>query len=625
VTPSFPFSAVLGQERLKLALLLCAIDPAVGGVLVQGPRGVAKTTLARAFAELLPGRFVELPLGATEERVAGSLDLGKALGQGEVHFSPGLLARAHDGVLYVDEVNLLPDALVDLLLDAAATGTNVVERDGVSHVHAARFVLVGTMNPEEGELRPQLSDRFGLSVTADPLLTPAQRTEVVLRRLAFEADPAAFVARHGGEQHALVERCRSARGRAAAMPFSGAGVARAAELCHQARVEGVRADLAMLRAARAHAAWHERSEITAADVDAVAEFALAHRRRTAGSAGSGGDAPRGPAPSGPASRGAGPLAGGAPGDGRANGRADGSSPEPADEQGAGAAPDRAEPPTPPEERGVSRVNCPSPAGLRDSGGYSGAMLAVPVRPLSAGVLPAALLAARPRRRSTLAGQRRRRGSGAIGAGSIDWVATLAQLLPTSDATSVARPGHIELRRRPRRLARPALWVIAVDCSASMLRSGALGRAKGIALELLRQAPRASARVELVAFGGSGVAVAASASRGSGRVDAAITSLGAGGGTPLAHAVRRALELCATRALEAASAGQRVFLLTDGRVNLTAALPRVPANIEVVVVDLELGPVRMGRAPAIASALSALYVHADALGSQTPPQAGKPGT
>ncbi|HTV23488.1 MAG TPA: ATP-binding protein, partial [Polyangiaceae bacterium] len=277
--PVFPFSAVLGQERLKLALLLCAVDPGIGGVLVRGPRGVAKTTLARGFAELLPGRFVELPLGASEERVTGSLDLGKALGQGEVLFAPGLLARAHDGVLYVDEVNLLPDALVDLLLDAAATGHNVVERDGVSHTHPARFVLVGTMNPEEGELRPQLLDRFGLSVSADAALSPAGRSAVVLRRLDFERDPRAFAASFEREQAALIEHCRAARERAPALPFAGPAVAHAAELCHAAGVDGVRADLAMLRAARAHAAWHGRDAIQVADVDAVAELALAHRRR----------------------------------------------------------------------------------------------------------------------------------------------------------------------------------------------------------------------------------------------------------------------------------------------------------------------------------------------------------
>src|SRR5688572_12660673 len=238
----FPWSAVIGQERLKTALLLCAIDPAIGGVLIRGPRGVAKTTLARAFAELLPGRFVELPLGATEERVTGTLDLGKALAHGTVHFSPGLLARAHEGVLYVDEVNLLPDALVDLLLDAAASGRNVVERDGVSHAHAARFVLIGTMNPEEGELRPQLCDRFGLCVAADGTLSPAARSAVVLRRLEFERDPGAFAAGFAREQQALIARSRAARERVGELQFAGPALAHAAELCHAAGVDGVRAD-----------------------------------------------------------------------------------------------------------------------------------------------------------------------------------------------------------------------------------------------------------------------------------------------------------------------------------------------------------------------------------------------
>ncbi|MQU54554.1 AAA family ATPase, partial [Pseudomonas sp. FSL R10-1339] len=164
-TPHFPLSAVVGADSLKLALCLTAIDPKIGGVLIEGPRGMAKSTLARGLADLLAsGQFVTLPLGATEERLVGTLDLDAALGQGKAQFSPGVLAKADGGVLYVDEVNLLADHLVDVLLDVAASGTNVVERDGISHRHAARFVLIGTMNPEEGELRPQLLDRFGLNV-----------------------------------------------------------------------------------------------------------------------------------------------------------------------------------------------------------------------------------------------------------------------------------------------------------------------------------------------------------------------------------------------------------------------------------------------------------------------------
>src|ERR1700754_4168679 len=208
----FPFAALLGQTTLQQALLLAAIDPGIGGVLVSGPRGTAKSTAARALAELLPeGQFVTLPLNASEERLAGTLDLQSALRDSTVRFSPGLLASAHRGVLYVDEVNLLPDALVDALLDAAASGVNTVERDGVSHSHAASFVLVGTMNPEEGELRPQLTDRFGLAVSAEGSIAPAQRAEIVQSRLAFDLDPQAFRTRFEESQRILIARLRDAR------------------------------------------------------------------------------------------------------------------------------------------------------------------------------------------------------------------------------------------------------------------------------------------------------------------------------------------------------------------------------------------------------------------------------
>ncbi|HXH01825.1 MAG TPA: AAA family ATPase, partial [Candidatus Competibacteraceae bacterium] len=269
---NYPLSAIVGQPTLKLALLLAAVDPRIGGVLIEGPRGMAKSTVARGLAELLPeGRFVTLPLGATEERVAGSLDLAKVLNDGTVAFRPGLLAEADQGVLYVDEVNLLPDHLVDLLLDVAASGVNVVERDGVSHRHPARFVLIGTMNPDEGELRPQLLDRFGFSVGLEHDIAPAERVEIVRRRLAFDADPESFRARWAAELQALSARIHAARERLPAIPLEEAAHQRVAELCHAAQVEGVRADLVMLRAARAHAAWQGRARIEPQDVDAVAE------------------------------------------------------------------------------------------------------------------------------------------------------------------------------------------------------------------------------------------------------------------------------------------------------------------------------------------------------------------
>ncbi|CAG9171523.1 ATP-binding protein [Cupriavidus pampae] len=277
--PIFPFCALVGQERLQLALLLAAVDPGIGGVLVTGPRGTAKSTAARALAELLPhGHFVTLPLGASEEQLTGTLDLGHVLQEGQVRFAPGLLARAHEGVLYVDEVNLLPDPLVDQLLDVASSGVNVVERDGVSHQHDARFVLVGTMNPEEGDLRPQLLDRFGLALAIGNYDDPAARQAIVRARLAFDADPQAFRASVVEPQRALAERVVRSRAVLASLTFDDAVHAHVSTLCIEAAVDGVRADLVMLRAARALAAWDMAPALTTAHVDAVADLVLYHRR-----------------------------------------------------------------------------------------------------------------------------------------------------------------------------------------------------------------------------------------------------------------------------------------------------------------------------------------------------------
>lgn len=277
--PHFPFTAIAGQEPLQLALLLLAVDPLLGGLLVEGPRGTAKSTSARALADLLPsGQWVNLPLGTSEEQLQGSLDLEAALQSSAVVFKPGLLAQAHQGILYVDEVNLLPDRLVDLLLDVSASGINRVERDGVSHQHAARIALVGTMNPEEGQLRPQLLDRFGMFVRLPNVPDVATRKQIVRARMDFDADPQAFCQRHAAQQQALAAKIVAARAGLGEVAWSDAIHDAVAKLCQEAAVEGVRADLVMLRAARACAALAGRVEVLMADVHDVAELALAHRR-----------------------------------------------------------------------------------------------------------------------------------------------------------------------------------------------------------------------------------------------------------------------------------------------------------------------------------------------------------
>ena len=278
----FPFTALEGQAELQRALLLCALEPLIGGLLIEGPRGTAKSTSARALAALLPaGRFVNLPLAASAEQVVGSLDIDAALKGDGVQFLPGLLARAHGGVLYVDEVTLLADHLVDVLLDVSASGVNIVERDGISHAHPARIVLIGTMNPEEGELRPQLLDRFGLFLRLADAPDLATRQRIVSARLAFDADPAAFVARRAAAEAALRERLAGARDRLRQINYADADIARVGELCRAARVEGVRAELALLRAARANAALEGRAQIAAQDIDRVAPWVLAHRGASA--------------------------------------------------------------------------------------------------------------------------------------------------------------------------------------------------------------------------------------------------------------------------------------------------------------------------------------------------------
>ncbi|MCK0120642.1 magnesium chelatase ATPase subunit I [Loktanella sp. F6476L] len=312
MTQPFPFSAIVGQEEMKRSMILTAIDPSIGGVLVFGDRGTGKSTAVRALAALLPPisaiegcpvnsakagevpdwanlktkathevptPVVDLPLGATEDRVTGALDIEKALSQGEKAFQPGLLARANRGYLYIDEVNLLEDHIVDLLLDVAQSGENVVEREGLSIRHPARFVLVGSGNPEEGELRPQLLDRFGLSVEVASPKDIETRIDVIKRRDAYENDNAAFMIRWQAEDAAIRDRILTARKALKDLKTPDATLRDVAELCLKMGSDGLRGELTLLKAARAYAAWRDDTALTRAHVRDVAGMALRHRLR----------------------------------------------------------------------------------------------------------------------------------------------------------------------------------------------------------------------------------------------------------------------------------------------------------------------------------------------------------
>ena len=310
----FPFTAIVGQEEMKLALLLNVIDPKIGGVMIMGDRGTGKSTTIRALADLLPEidvvaddpfnsdpndpdwmsengsaqsrpivkkkvTMVDLPLGATEDRVCGTIDIEKALAEGVKAFEPGLLAKANRGILYVDEVNLLDDHLVDVLLDSAASGWNTVEREGISIRHPARFVLVGSGNPEEGELRPQLLDRFGMHAEIRTVKEPALRVEIVEQRAAFDQNPQEFLQKYQSEQEALQKKLVTAQERLPEVEMDYDLRVKISQVCSELDVDGLRGDIVTNRAAKALAAFEGRNEVTVDDIRRVITLCLRHRLR----------------------------------------------------------------------------------------------------------------------------------------------------------------------------------------------------------------------------------------------------------------------------------------------------------------------------------------------------------
>ncbi|MEU5115404.1 putative cobaltochelatase [Streptomyces longwoodensis] len=649
MTTPFPFTAVVGQDDLRLALLLNAVSPAVGGVLVRGEKGTAKSTAVRALSALLPAvavvpgcrfscdpaapdpscpdgphepgpgahrpaRMVELPVGASEDRLVGALDIERALAEGVKAFEPGLLADAHRGILYVDEVNLLHDHLVDLLLDAAAMGASYVEREGVSVRHAARFLLVGTMNPEEGELRPQLLDRFGLTVEVAASREPDQRVEVVRRRLAYDDDPASFAARWAGEEAAVRQRIVAARELLPQVRLGDGALRQIAATCAAFEVDGMRADIVMARTATALAAWAGRTDVLAEDVRQAALLALPHRRRRnpfdapgldedkldrtlEEFSGESPDDDPDPDPDGPGGGGGGP----APDAGPQGGGDTGARPE----EGDGGEPQ------------------PSGAG---AGEQPAARAAEPFRTKALSVPGIGEGAAGRRSRARTehgrtTGARRPRGA----LTKLHLAATVQAAAPHQRARGRSGPGLVIRRDDLRQAAREGregnLVLFVVDASGSMAARQRMSAVKGAVLSLLLDAYQRRDKVGLVTFRGSAADVALPPTSSVDAAAARLESLPTGGRTPLAAGLLKAHEVLRVERLRDPARRALVVVVTDGRatggpepVALAGRAARLFAAEQVasVVVDCESGPVRLGLAGQLATELGGTAVTLDEL-------------
>ncbi|CAM4040203.1 VWA domain-containing protein [Tsukamurella strandjordii] len=605
----YPFSAIVGHDELRLALALCAIAPAVGGVLVRGEKGTAKSTAARALAPLLPprpdgspARLVELPIGATEDRVVGSLDLHRALGEGAVDFTPGLLADADGGILYVDEVNLLSDHLVDVLLDAAAMGRVSVERDAVSRSYPARFVLVGTMNPEEGELRPQLLDRFGLAVDVHASREVDTRVEVMRRRLAFEADPEEFAARYAADDAALAQRISAARDRLPRVVLPDAELRRIAAVCAAFDVDGMRADLVIARAATAHAAWRGADEVTEDDVRIAAALALPHRKR------------RDPFDE--------------PGlddheldqafdDARQDADSDPDpDPDPDGPDGGGEPSD----PPPPAADSVGDADGGTPQGAPIPTGRHRTVGKLTVPGLGTGGATGRRSKARSDRGSVVRAAPAGTGTG------LHLVATLRAAALRQGArgrtTGPLRLAGDDLRSPIREATEGNLVVFVVDLSGSMAARDRLALVGEAAVSLLRDAYQRRDKVAVIGFRGAEATLLVPPTR---SVDVAVGRLArarTGGRTPLAEGIVEARRLLRREALRPDARRPLVVLLTDGRA--TAGRDPLPRAVAAaaglhadghasVVVDCETSMVRLGLAARIANAAGAELIPLDGLG------------
>jgi magnesium chelatase subunit D len=598
VVKIYPFSAIVGHDQLRLALILCAVRPEIGGVLIRGEKGTAKSTAVRALAALLSAagdpagneaRLVELPIGATEDRVIGSLDLQRVLRDGEHAFAPGLLARAHGGVLYVDEVNLLHDHLVDLLLDAAAMGRVHIERDGISHSHEARFVLIGTMNPEEGELRPQLLDRFGLTVDVQSSRDVDVRAQVIRQRMDYEADPDAFAQRYAADDAELTRRIASARRLVDDVVLPDNELRRIAALCAAFDVDGMRADLVIARTAVAHAAWRGCDTVGEQDIRVAAELALPHRRRRDPFDDPGID---------PAQLDA----------ALANAAGDGPPDEPdPDPPGGGQGMDDAEP-----QMHSPGKQTPKPSA-EPSATFRARALTVP-----------GVGAGAPGRRS-----RARNASGsAVAATDSHTDGHGLHLFGTvlAAAEHAERAGRLRLRpgdvRRAVREGREGnLVIFVVDASGSMAARDRMAAVSGAAMSLLRDAYQRRDKVAVITFRAQEARLLLPPTTSAHIASRRLSRFDTGGKTPLAEGLLAARELVVREKARDRVRRPLIVVLTDGRANAgrdplsrsrSAAALLVAEGAASVVVDCETSYVRLGLAQQLAAQLGAPSVRLEQL-------------
>jgi magnesium chelatase subunit D len=602
---AYPFSAIVGHDQLRLALILCAVRPEIGGVLIRGEKGTAKSTAVRGLAALLSSakgpagadaHLVELPIGATEDRVIGSLDLQRVMRDGEHAFSPGLLARAHGGVLYVDEVNLLHDHLVDLLLDAAAMGRVHIERDGISHTHEARFVLIGTMNPEEGELRPQLLDRFGLTVDVHSSRDVDVRVQVIRQRMAYEADPDAFAERYGAADAELAHRIAAARLLVNDVALPDNELRRIAALCAAFDVDGMRADLVVARTAVAHAAWRGCDTVAEQDIRVAAELALPHRRRRDPFDDPGIDQDQLDAALSQAG---------------ATDPSEDPEPDPDPSGGGQDMNDAAAQMDSPRSRSApQQAPKPSAAPLQT---FRARALTVP-----------GVGAGAPGRRS-----RARNVSGSAVAATDDSAAghglhlfaTVLAAAERAKASGRLRLQPDDMRRAIREGREGNLVVFVVDASGSMAARDRMAAVSGAALSLLRDAYQRRDKVAVITFRQYEAQLLLPPTTSAHIAGRRLSRFDTGGKTPLAEGLLAARELVLREKVRDRARRPLVVVLTDGRATAgpdplgrsrSAAALLVAEGAAAVVVDCETSYVRLGLAGQLAAQLGAPTVRLEQL-------------